>query len=371
MDRRVPLGRRFIIYDRGRFAITIAGVGFAVVLALFLLALYEGVRVESNGYIAARPAQVWVAQENTTNFIKASSFIPLAALEVLRGQDKVAEATPLLRLITTVEIGEQRTTAIFIGIDANSELGRPTVVSGSAQLGPGELIIDRALARRYGAQLGDELLVQGRPFKLVGISSGTNAILTQLVFLPVEEAKELLGLKNTASYILVKGKPGVAAAALAQELTGLVPNTNVLTQQAFSNNNIRELREGLLPVLAMAAVLGGIVAVSVLTLLLYGTILERRTEYAILKSIGAPHSYLSRSILVQSLWAVGGGTGFGALAYAAGAPIAVHLVPVVVLSLPPVALLAVAAIALLMGCLAALLPLHRVGKIYPAELFRA
>jgi putative ABC transport system permease protein len=121
----------------------------------------------------------------------------------------------------------------------------------------------------------------------------------------------------------------------------------------------------------MAAVLGGIVAVSVLTLLLYGTILERRTKYAILKSIGAPHSYLSRLILVQSLSAVRGGVVFAVLAYAVGAPIAVHLVSVVVLSLPPAALLAVAVIALLMGCLGALLPLRRVGRIYPAELFRA
>lgn len=58
---------------------------------LFLLALYNGVRVESKGYIAARPAQVWVGSENTTNFIKASSFLPLAAFEVLRGKDNEAK----------------------------------------------------------------------------------------------------------------------------------------------------------------------------------------------------------------------------------------------------------------------------------------
>jgi hypothetical protein len=53
VDRRVPLRRYYITLDLGCFAISVAGVGFNMVLILFLLTLYDAVRVESNGYIAA------------------------------------------------------------------------------------------------------------------------------------------------------------------------------------------------------------------------------------------------------------------------------------------------------------------------------
>lgn len=358
-------------HDRTRFMITIAGVGAAVVLMLFLLALYEGVRVESNGYIASRPSQVWIAQENTTNFIKASSFLPLNALEQIEKIPEVAEASALLRLITTVGIGGQKTTAIFVGVDPLSSLGWPTVVEGKSSADPGELIMDRALARRYGARIGDLLLVQGRNFRLVGFSTGTNAVMTQFVFIALDEARELLGFDDMASYFLVQATAGISDLELAQVLRGAVAGANILTQNDFSNNNMRELRGGLLPILATVAVFGGVVGTSVLTLLLYGAIVERREEYAILKAIGAPHSYLSRLIVIQSLAAVSGGVLFGILLYLSCAPLIQYFVPVVVLSLPLISILGVAIVALLLGCLSALLPLRRVERIYPAELFRA
>ena len=369
--RSVPLARRLIAHERMRFVITIAGVGFAVVLMLFLLALYEGVRIESNGYIASRPSQAWVAQDNTTNFIKSSSILRASGADTLRTVVGVAEATPILRLITTVDIGPRRTTAIVLGIDPQSELGRPDVVEGTAQLKPGEMIMDRALARRNAAHLGDVLTAQGRAFRLVGLSRGTNAVLTQLAFVPLDDAKDLLGFSDAASFILVRASPGVSAADLAARVRGQVAHTNVFTQEEFAANNMHELRGGLLPILATVAVLGGIVALSVLTLLLYGTILERRDDYALLKAVGAPPGFLARLILAQSLAAVIGGVAFGALAYAVCAPLAIRIVPEIVLSLSVSSLVAVAAAAIVMGCIGALVPLRRVARIYPAELFRA
>lgn len=369
--RGVPLARRMIAFDRLRFAITIAGIGCAVVLMLFLLALYNGVRVESNGYIAERPAQAWVAQDNTTNFIKSSSWVRASAGDALRAVSGVAEVSPILRLITTVDIGVQRTTAIVLGIEPRSTLGRPQVVDGVDTLARGELILDRALARRYGAQVGDTLQVQGRPFRLVGLSRGTNAILTQLAFIPLDDARDLLGFRDVASFFLVRGTPSVATDALVDALRGRVAHTNVFSQETFAATNMDELRGGLLPILATVAVLGGTVALAVLTLLLYGTMLERREAYAVLKAIGAADGYLTRLIVTQAMVAVLGGLAFGATAYAICAPITVRLVPVMALAIPWPALGMVAVAVVALGAVGALLPLRRVARIHPAELFRA
>lgn len=369
--RGVPLARRMIAFDRLRFAITIAGIGCAVVLMLFLLALYNGVRVESNGYIAERPAQAWVAQDNTTNFIKSSSWVRASAGDALRAASGVAEVSPILRLITTVDIGAQRTTAIVLGIEPQSTLGRPHVVDGVDTLARGELILDRALARRYGARVGDTLQVQGRPFRLVGLSRGTNAILTQLAFIPLDDARDLLGFRDVASFFLVRGTPSTSTDALVDALRGRVAHTNVFSQETFAATNMDELRGGLLPILATVAVLGGTVALAVLTLLLYGTMLERREAYAVLKAIGAADGYLTRLIVAQAMVVVLGGLAFGATSYAICAPITVRLVPVMALAIPWPALGVVAVAVVALGAVGALLPLRRVARIHPAELFRA
>lgn len=369
--RGVPLARRMIGFDRLRFAITIAGIGCAVVLILFLLALYNGVRVESNGYIAERPAQAWVAQDNTTNFIKSSSWVRASAGDALRAANGVAEVTPILRLITTVDIGVQRTTAIVLGIEPQSTLGRPHVVDGVDTLARGELILDRALARRYGAHVGDTLQVQGRAFRLVGLSRGTNAVLTQLAFIPLDDARDLLGFRDVASFFLVRGTSPTATDALVDSLRGRVAHTNVFSQETFAATNMDELRGGLLPILATVAVLGGTVALAVLTLLLYGTMLERREAYAVLKAIGAADGYLARLIVTQAMVAVLGGLAFGATAYAICAPLTVRLVPVMALAIPWPALGVVAVAVVALGAVGALLPLRRVARIHPAELFRA
>jgi putative ABC transport system permease protein len=110
---------------------------------------------------------------------------------------------------------------------------------------------------------------------------------------------------------------------------------------------------------------------AVLTLLLYGSILERREDYALLKAIGAPSGVVTGLIVRQSLVAVGSGLVLALVGYIACAPLALRLVPALVLSLSPQTFVIVAAAALLMGLVGAVLPLRRVNRIYPAEAFRA
>jgi len=369
--RGVPLGPRLIAFDRIRFGITIAGIGFAVVLLLFLIALYDGVRTESNGYIASRPVHAWVAQDNTTNFIKSSSFLMAAGADVLSEVDGVIEVTPLLRLITTVHFGDRHATAIILGFAPQSVAGRPEMAEGSAVPGRGEIVLDRALASQLGVRINGTLTVHGRAVRVVGLSRGTNSVMTQLAFIPLDDARELFGVPQVASFLLVRGAPEVSHDALVERLAGRVPRTSVFTREQFAANNMQELEGGFLPILATVAMLGGIVALAILTLLLYGAILEQRETYAVLKAIGAPDSVLTRLILFQSLAAVVGGMVFGVAAYALCAPLVLWAVPVMALSLSPSALAAVGVAFAIIGMVGALLPLRRVQRIHPAELFRA
>ena len=175
----------------------------------------------------------------------------------------------------------------------------------------------------------------------------------------------------TTSYVLLRASAGTTGGRLVALYDRLLPHTHLLTQREFADNNMQELSDGLLPLLATVAILGAGIALSVLTLLLYSAILERRECYALLKAIGAPRTFLYRLILQQSLAAVSSGVALGMAAYAVCAPITRHVVPVIVLSLSPAAIGMVTAMALLVGVTGALVPLQRVSRIYTAELFRA
>jgi putative ABC transport system permease protein len=371
LPRAVPLAWRLIVFDRLRFGITVAGIGVSVVLILFLIALYDGIRRESNGYFERRPIAAWVAQENTTNFIKSSSYVSMSGLPVLDSVPGVAAVTPLVRLITTLDLPEAPVSVIVLGIDSSSTAGVPDVSEGRAMPASGEVVLDGSLARRHHLAVGDSVTVQGHRFRIVGMSRGTNSVLTQFAFIALSDAHELAGASLVASFFLVRAEPGVSPDSLAARLTGRVPRTRVLTRDTFAANNLHELQDGLFPILIAVAVIGGTVALIVLTLLLSGAILEQRETYAVLKAIGASPATLTRVVVGQALAAVLGGVLVGLLLYVAGAPLVLRLVPVLALALQLPAAVAVAGAALVVGIVGALIPLWRVGRIHPAELFRA
>lgn len=367
----VPLARRLILFDRLRLAITIAGIGVSVVLVLFLIALHDGIRREANGYFERRPIAAWIVQDNTTNFIKSSSFIPMSARSAFDSVAGVAEVTPLLRLITTLDLPAGEVSVIVLGVDPQSPAGVPDVREGRAAPARGELVLDGSLARRHHLALGDSAVVQGRAFRIVGLSHGTNSVLTQFGFISLDDARELFGVPQLTSFLLVRSVQGVSDSVLTARLQHLAPRTRVFTRDEFAASNLHELQEGLIPILVTVAVIGGTVALIVLTLLLSGAILEQRETYAVLKALGASSGTLTRVVVTQALAAVMGGVFCGLMLYVTCAPLVVHLVPVLALALRPQAAFAVSAAAVLVGLVGALIPLWRVARIHPAELFRA
>lgn len=369
----MPLGWRMVSRDWIRFFVTVSGCGVALSLMLFLAGVYDGVKTESNGYVSSRPVDVWVAQSNTTNLIRSTSFLDVYWRDTLRESPLVGSIAPLLRLITTLTIRGTVYTQFVCGIDPGVPATRPTMALGSGDLGPGEIIVDLAFARRSGLGVGDTVLVQERPFRVAGISTGTNAVITQFTFISMADALALLpkAFRNIDSFLLVSAKLNVSTAALAADLRERAPSLNVFTADEFTRNNLDEMRTGLLPILATVALFGGAVGAAVLTLLLYGSILERREDYALLKAIGASRSFLRLLIFRQCLTAVTWGFGFGLLTYAVMKPVLVLVVPILTISLSWRAATLIGLAAIVMGLIGAWLPLSRLERIYPGEVFRA
>ncbi|HYH06047.1 MAG TPA: FtsX-like permease family protein [Thermoanaerobaculia bacterium] len=357
----VPLARRLLLRNRGGLLVTIAGVAATVSLLLFLFAVHAGVKDGSTRYVRTANVDVWIAQKGSDNIIKSSSFVPASLAKRVAAIEGVEAASPLVRVISKAEIGGRLTSTLFLfGFDPQTRLGAPDGV----RLQPGEIVLDESFARKYELDAGDTLTIQRRPFRIVRLSQGTNALLSQFGFLRFEDAAAILGLHDTASFILVRGK------GTAERIRRALPDVAVHESADFVRYHDEELDAGVLPVFFALAAFGAAVGGLIIALMLYSSALERRDDYATLKALGAGHRYLLRLVLAQSLLVTIAGSVAGALFTLAITPLLLRAIPtLVLLYLPRHAILFPVALAI--GALAGVAPLRVLRRIYPGEVFRA
>ena len=357
----VPLARRLLFRNRGGFLVSVAGVAATVSLLLFLFGVHEGVRDGSTRYVRTAGVDVWIAQKGSDNILKSSSFLPLTLVSRVASVDGVVAASPLLRVITKAEIrGRTSSTLFLFGFDPGTKLGAPP---GAPALERGDIVLDEAFARKYDLNPGDTLRLQEKTFRVTGLSEGTNALVSQFGFVRFDDAAAILGLQDTASFIVVRGKS-------AENVRAAFPDLAVHAADDFVRFHEEEMESGVLPVFAAAAVFGAAVGGFIVALMLYSSALERREDYATLKALGAGQRYLLRLVVGQSLLVTIAGCVAGALLTAALTPLLLRLVPALTLRYSPFLLLVVPA-ALLIGALAAMAPLRVLRRIYPGEVFRA
>lgn len=357
----VPLARRLLFRNRGGFLVTVAGVAATVSLLLFLFAVHAGVKDGSTRYVRTAGVDVWIAQKGSDNILKSSSFLPASLVARVRQVDGVEAASPLLRIISKGEIrGRASSTLFLFGFDPATGLGAP---AGAPPLRRGEIVLDQAFARKYDLRAGDTMAIQGKPFRMVGTSEGTNTLVAQFGFVRFDDGAAILSLRDTASFIVVRTKD-------AQKLRAAFPQLAVHEADDFVRHHEEEMENGVLPVFAAAAIFGAAVGGFIVALMLYSSALERRDDYATLKALGAGQRYLLRLVVGQSILVTVAGCIAGALLTALITPLLLRVVPAITLRYSPMLLLVLPA-ALLVGACASAAPLRVLRRIYPGEVFRA
>jgi len=368
----VPLAWRMISKEKVRFLITVSGVGCAVMLMLFLVGVYEGVKRDSTSYVVTTPADIWICQKNSTNLLRTSSFLFSSIEDEIRKVKGVNQVAGLLRFIATARINSQSVTLFIFGFDPKSGLGAPlTLIRGRSIINSREIIIDKTFAAKHKLALGDRLHIQGYDFRVVGISRGTNAFVTQFAFTTLEDAQLLIGLPGIISFFLIRTEASADKTLIIDSLKKQFPSLAVFDKQEFVRNNLEEMETGVLPVLWAIAFFGALVSTAIITLMVYGAILERREDYALLKAIGARQTFLVSLVLKQSLWGALAGFVFGLLLHAVSTPLLMAWVPEISSFLTFKAVGFIFAASLVIGVMGSWLPLHKLSHIYPAEVFRA
>jgi putative ABC transport system permease protein len=353
-----------------RLALTIGGIALCVVLMFFLLAVYRGVADGSVDYIRHNPADLWVLQDNATNILRGSSLISAEQIYAISRAPGVRTAAPVLFLLSTIRKGAKVKTIFLAGFEPDKGLGGPPLlVRGRAPRADDEIVLDRSFALKFGYKVGEEVDLQGRRLRIVGISRGTNAFVIQYAFVTLRFARKLIGVPGLATCVLVKVEPGAGTGPAREEICEVLAGLMAYDQETFLANNIHEMRSGFLPLFYTVAVIGAVVLTAILSLILSVNILERRKDFAILKTLGSPPAFL-RGLVVKQAVLIASVSSLAALALFFPLVRLIETVsPEVTAKSTPGEIAGVAAAVLLISLGSSLAAIRRLRRIYVLEAF--
>jgi putative ABC transport system permease protein len=249
--------------------------------------------------------------------------------------------------------------------------GPPAYRAGRAPRGPAEVALDHAAAWRLDVGLGDPVVVNGRSAEVVGVTSGTNLVATQFVFADIEAARSLTGYRDLVSFVAVQVEAGVDPAAVADTVRRRWPEeVSVHRTEQFVANNLEEVGSGFRPMQLLVSGVGLAAAAVLVSLLVQGSLADRRRDIAVLFALGARAGAVSAAVVAEALGLVVVGAGAGAGAAGLLSLATARWVPTLELALQPADAGVVIALFAAVGALASVGPLVSLRRLDPVEAFR-
>lgn len=366
----VPVARRNLFAEKARFAISVAGVAFAILLVLIVLGLYRGWS-RTGQTIARLPGDVWVVQAGTIDPFHSASLVEPEQLAALRALPGVEALTPVLARRMTVWINGGEASIYLFSLQPPDAASLPESLSRNYLPPPGEIYIDAILSAKTGLKAGDAVTIAGRELHVGHVAGRSGEAFIQFVFANFEDAKAIFGVGGAVNYAILSLAPGVRAADTIAAVAAADPRLGAFTREAFARSIRKEIDESFLPIIGILLAIGFVVGAAVVGLTIYTATIERSREFGVLKAIGASGAYLYRIVFSQSLILTLSGFVLGTAATLVVARLATSIAPEFSTDFR---LLDVGGVLLgtgLMALVASFIPVRRVVRIDPASVFRA
>ena len=322
----VDLATKSLLHDKLRFAITVAGVAFAVTLVFVQVGLFLGLLDNASITINHIDADLWVTSKNTPNVDFAHTF-PDTAVQRVRSVPGVARADNLIVWFMTVNLpsGAQEGTLVY-ALEDFSRWNIPwNVEAGSlADLKRGQyFFLDDSAVKRYGSfSVGDYREILGQRMKLIGRTREARSFTTTPIsFMDFDRAQRLAyqQLAGHTTYILVKLAPGADVRAAKAEIARRLPYNDVFTKADWArrSRSYWVVSTGIGLNMYITVFLGCLVGVVVVAQTLYASTMEHIREFGTVKAIGGGNGDIYRILGKQaSIAAVAGFVIGAAMAYA-------------------------------------------------------
>lgn len=321
----ILLAWRNLAHDRARFAVTMVGVVFAVVLIAVQLGLFLGFTTTITALIDNTRADFWIASRGV-QYLEISRRMSERDYYRVLGTPGVAAAEKLVVQFTfwrKPQGGEE--SVIIVGVDPRSSMSGPwNVVAGSIEdlRAPDAVMIDELYREKLGvSRIGEVVEIRGWRARVVGFTRGIRSFTTSpFVFASHNNALKYADYDAAGTtYVIGRAAAGADPAAVMADLRRRLPDHDILGTAEFSRmtRDYWMFTTGAGMAIVLAAALAFIVGIVVVAQVLYATTIDHLAEFGTLRAIGAPNRFILRIILAQAAiaailgHAVGAGVALG------------------------------------------------------------
>ena len=278
-----------LVFRARQFLIAVIGVALVLAMALLLSGLSHGFTFELQQTVDGFGATNWVLANGAHGRLTSVATFPQSEVTAIRRQPGVSLAQPLLILPSqSTQINGQAVSVNLAGVVPGA-LGSPAVSAGNGHglAGPFQAVVDN----RLNVPVGSTITLGGRPLLVVGtVSDRTLLGGAPLIYLPL----------TTAQNIALVGQPLVTAVLVVGTPAAVHTGLQVLSPQTVVNASVGQLKTAVSSI-TNSTVLMWIIAAFIVAALLYVAALERRSDFAVLKALGASSAQLFGSLVIEAV----------------------------------------------------------------------
>jgi putative ABC transport system permease protein len=372
------LARRNLFHDRIRFAVTLTGIVFALVLIIIQFGLFLGFTTTTSNNIDHSHADLWIVFHGVGYFDTGRMFSERKFYEVLAtpGVQRAEKYIQNFAYWKKPDGGVENVQVI--GFHPGSGLGEPwNIVQGDVldvKLEDG-VIVDDLYMEKLGVQkIGDRVEIGDHRARVVGFTHGIRSFTTSpFVYTSFKNSLNYTrpeAREDQLAYILIKTTPGFAAAEVQKNLRAHLTDVDIYTSEEFSRRTrfYWMFTTGAGLAVLTAALMGLIVGVAVVAQTIYAATMDHIREYGTLKAMGATNRYLYRVLIEQAVWSAVLGYGF--------AMIVAHFIVQgsekggALILMPLSMKIGMLFLAIFMCIAAALVSINKVTRLDPAMVFK-
>lgn len=302
---------RNLVHDRIRLAITLIGIAFSTILTGIQLGMLLNCIHTVSIIVDNAGADLWITAVGVPSVDLATPMEGRRRFQAMTVKG-VAVAEPYLLHFAFLKRSDGvRQIVIVLGMEADAEMGLPFSLAKTSDArellsSPDGVIIDSLYAEKLGIHaLGERFEINGHRFRVVAFSKGVRTFTqSPYVFMSLANARSLFyPPDNDIAYVLVRVAQGYSPEIVASMLRERIPEVEVLTaaQLAGRSHYYWLVTTGAGITLIGSTVLAIFVGIVIVAQTLYASTMDRLPEYAVIRAMGGPRSYLYKIIIQQAI----------------------------------------------------------------------